>query len=68
MTLPGPSVPRPDRFSTDSSWTTEIGKVQPVLEEPGTGGPGTDGPESDGSGSVHDTDNNNRSKLKLLHV
>ena len=47
-TLPGPSVPGPPKpcclpFSswTVSSWTTEIGRVQLVLEVPETDGPGS---------------------------
>ena len=44
---------------TDTSWTTEIGGVQPVLEEPGTDGPGSDIPGNvdpryiDGISSIH---------------
>jgi hypothetical protein len=36
----------------NSSWTTQIGKAQPVLEEPGTDGPGNVGPQTDCSESV----------------
>ena len=40
-----------DTSWTVSSWTTQIGRVQPVLEELGTDGPGSVGPESIGAGT-----------------
>ena len=45
--------PRSFRFvSSESSCTTEIGGVQPVLEEPGTDGSGSDGSGNVGPGSA----------------